>query len=417
MKVLWITNIVFPEALELITGIKHDAYGGGWMIGSANQLIASQNIELYVATVSSTVKKLTILNGKSWVYYIIPIGKGNLTYNKEYETSWKIINNHVKPDIVHIHGTEFTHGLAYVKAVGKKNVVVSIQGMKSVIAEYYTAGLSWKDIICNMTIHDFLKGGIYAEKNAFHSTGLLERELIKKVDYVIGRTTWDKSHTYSINRNRKYFVCNETLQSTYYAGDLWSHEKCKKHSIFISQAYYPLKGMHIVLKAIPLIIEKYPDLTIRVAGNDITSYHGFNGLRHNTTYWKYLKKIIHKYDLQDRIRFTGHLAPEQMKQEYLFSNVFICPSSIENSPNSLCEAQILGVPCICSYAGGIPDLMKGDEEHLYRFDDYEMLAYLIDDVFTKGTINPIVKIAEQRHNPKLNNDRLLAIYNEILNDK
>ena len=106
-----------------------------------------------------------------------------------------------------------------------------------------------------------------------------------------------------------------------------------------------------------------------------------------------------------------------MKQEYLFSNVFICPSSIENSPNSLCEAQILGVPCICSYAGGIPDLMKGDEEHLYRFDDYEMLAYLIDDVFTKGTINPIVKIAEQRHNPKLNNDRLLAIYNEILNDK
>lgn len=63
-----------------------------------------------------------------------------------------------------------------------------------------------------------------------------------------------------------------------------------------------------------------------------------------------------------------------MKQEYLNANVFICPSSLENSPNSLGEAQILGTPCLASYVGGIPDMMFGNEGYLYRFEEIEMLA-------------------------------------------
>lgn len=63
-----------------------------------------------------------------------------------------------------------------------------------------------------------------------------------------------------------------------------------------------------------------------------------------------------------------------MVKRYLLSNVFICPSTIENSPNSLCEAQLLGVPHIASYVGGTADLMKGNEECLYRFEETEMLA-------------------------------------------
>ena len=45
-------------------------------------------------------------------------------------------------DVVHIHGTEHSLGLAYLKAVGNKNAVVSIQGLISVIANYYQLGIS-----------------------------------------------------------------------------------------------------------------------------------------------------------------------------------------------------------------------------------------------------------------------------------
>ncbi len=415
MTVLWITNIIFPEALSLLTGNHVNAYGGGWLLGAAERLVENGNIHLFVSTVSNCVNELKCIKGKHITHYIIPIGKGNISYNKNYEPYWKEIRNQVKPDVVHIHGTEFTHGLSYVKAIGNKNVVVSIQGMKSVIAEYYTAGISLKTILNNITIHDILKGGIYSETRAFKKCGQYEKELIRSVHCIIGRTTWDKAHSYTINPLRKYFICNETLQPTFYSGELWSQTTCIKHSIFLSQAYYPIKGLHIALRAISLLQNRYPDISLRIAGDDITSYKGLNGLKHNTTYWNYVKKLIERYNLKHKVTFTGLLSPNSMKSEYLRANVFICPSSIENSPNSLGEAQILGVPCIASYAGGIPDLMKGDEEHLYRFEDYEMLAHKISELFECEEYNKkMIKNALERHDPKANNSQLISIYKSIL---
>ena len=105
-----------------------------------------------------------------------------------------------------------------------------------------------------------------------------------------------------------------------------------------------------------------------------------------------------------------------MKQEYLRCNVFVCPSSIENSPNSLGEAQILGVPCIASYVGGIPDMMRGDEEHLYRYEDVDALAYKIVSLFEQnGFLNtePMRQKALLRHDAETNLNTLMNIYKSI----
>ena len=51
------------------------------------------------------------------------------------------------------------------------------------------------------------------------------------------------------------------------------------------------------------------------------------------------------------------------------------PSSIENSPNSLGEAQLLGVPCIASDVGGVTDMIPNKEcGIIYRFEEVELLA-------------------------------------------
>ena len=104
-----------------------------------------------------------------------------------------------------------------------------------------------------------------------------------------------------------------------------------------------------------------------------------------------------------------------MKQEYLNFNVFVCPSSIENSPNSLGEAQILGTPCIASYVGGIPDVMSGIEDNLYRFEEVEMLAEKVCRVFLDGEKQKDMSaIAARRHDPLNNNQQLLSIYHKII---
>ena len=102
-----------------------------------------------------------------------------------------------------------------------------------------------------------------------------------------------------------------------------------------------------------------------------------------------------------------------MKEEYLRCNVFVCPSSIENSPNSLAEAQILGVPCIASYVGGVPDFMQGNEQNMYRFEEIEMLAYKVVDIFkSKENIDmtSMQKHAVARHNQENNLLQLLEVY-------
>lgn len=216
----------------------------------------------------------------------------------------------------------------------------------------------------------------------------------------------------------KYYFCNETLREEFYDETKWSYNGCIPHSIFVSQATYPIKGFHQLIKALPLILRRYPDAVVRVAGGNPTKCNGINGLLHYTGYGKYLRRLIEKDNLSDRIVFLGGLNAEQMKNEYLHCNVFVCPSSIENSPNSLGEAQILGVPCVASYVGGIPDMMQGDDGNMYRFEEVEMMAEKICRVFA-GNIckNNMVGIAKERHNPQTNSLQLLNIYNEIKGGK
>ena len=416
MKILWITNIVFPEAERQLTGSGDLKSSGGWMLGAADALLESgNNILLTVATVSSKVKELTKLQGEKITYYLLPYGRGNQKRNPEYEPFWKIVKQDVHPDVVHIHGTEYSHGLAYVDACGADNVVVSIQGMKSAYYYYYYYGLTRWEIIKNITFRDLLRGSPIRGRKNFEKQSAYEIELLRKVKHIIGRTSWDRALTWAINPEAQYHFCNETLRNEFYDGVRWNYNACRKHSIFLSQAGYPIKGLHQVLKAIKLVWREYPDTIIRIAGHDITKDKTIREKIHFTTYGKIILKMIKKLNVTNAVTFTGNLNASEMKREYLNCNVFVCPSTIENSPNSLGEAQILGVPCIASYVGGIPDMMKGDEDHLYRFEEVEMLALKICEVFSMQNVkNDTARfLAEERHNKDRNSSALLGIYKII----
>ena len=415
MKVLWITNILFPEASAVLTGNKELKSSGGWMLGAAKGLIEQGGVDLYVATVSSSVKTLTKLKGTNITYYLIPLGKGNLRINKEYNTYWQKINSEVNPDVVHIHGTEYSHGYAYMQTCGSDNVVVSIQGLKSAICDYYHYGITKSEIYKTITLRDLLRGSIIHDQQSFKRSAKYEIEMLKSAKHIIGRTSWDKERTWAINPNANYHFCNETLREEFYDGSVWDYKKCNKHTIFLSQASYPIKGLHQVLRAMPIILRHYPDAVIRVAGSDITRTERIRDYMHYTGYGKFINKLINKLNLRGKVIFTGNLNAAEMKSEYLYANVFICPSSIENSPNSLGEAQILGVPCIASYAGGIPDMMIGSEHNLYRFEEVEMLAYKVCEVFEReDKQHNMISTALKRHDQKANSERLLTIYNELM---
>ena len=390
------------------------------MLGLADAILLDNRVDLYVASVSKSVSRLTVLHGTTITYFVIPLGRGNEKFNKEYDKYWISIENTVRPDIVHIHGTEYTHGLSYINACGATKVVVSIQGLTSACSYYYYYGLSISDIIKSTTIRSFLRGGVLKEYRSFRRRGQFEVDLLRKVNNVIGRTTWDMARVWEINPNAKYYFCNEVLRSEFYDGS-WDMKKCERYSIFISQAAYPIKGLHMLLSALPLVLRDYPETQVRIAGANITKKSDLLSCIKLTNYGNLIRRMIKELNLQNHVTFLGPLDATRMKAEYQRANVFICPSSIENSPNSLGEAQLLGVPCIASYVGGIPDFIPDESSgYLYRFEEVSMLAKLIEEVFKTSSEfdNSIMRErAFKRHDATLIANQMIQIYERVSSDK
>ena len=420
-NILWITNILLPDAAKYLN--KKEVVFGGWMVGLLDSLKVEKKIKFGIASVYKG-KELISFEKNGMSYFLLPISGKSSEYEKNLERYWEQVNAIFAPDITHIHGTEHSHGLAMVNACPNNKYVVSIQGLVSVYSRYYFSGLTIKDIFSNFTIRDFLKGSIIKNKNDFKKRGLNEKKYIQKVGNVIGRTKWDEVHSYIINKERKYYFCNESLRPVFYSKKYsWDVKNVERYSIFLSQAGYPIKGLHFVLKAIALIKDEFPTVKIYIAGKDIINNKKLSDKIKKDGYGNYISKLIEKLQLKNHVNFIGFLNEKEMAQRYEKSNVFVCPSSIENSPNSLGEAQILGVPCVASYVGGIPDMITHEKSGLlYRFEEFEMLAFYLRRIFNNVHFAKTLSIngkteAEQRHNKEKNKNKTIEIYNKISEKK
>lgn len=422
MKILWITNIILPPVCKKL-GLPEPVMGG-WMYSLLASLIQESDAQFAVATLYSgtELKKIEV---DKVTYYLLPNKGTNFRYNPTLEIFWQQINHEFNPNIVHLHGTEYAHGLFFLKSCPDVTSVVSIQGLVTVISTlYYYAGISGATIWKNISIRDVLRwDNLFQAKKKMAKRGENERRIIQSANHIIGRTNWDKAHTTFMNSKADYHFCNEPLRAGFYENN-WCFDTCEKHTLFVSQAGYPIKGLHQVLKAVWLLKSKYPNIKIKVAGQDITASKTLKEKIRIGGYGSFIKKEIQKLRLEKHIQFIGLLNEKEMINQYLKTNLFVCPSSIENSPNSLGEAQILGVPLIASYVGGVPDMVEeGVSGFMYRFEEVEMLASAIDKVFSMNK-NDLTKLSEneritasKRHDKKVIAQQMMDTYAKILSSK
>lgn len=409
MKVLWIVNVAFPEICHVL-GLEKTVIGG-WLYAYRQALKDSfNNIKLYIISPynGSEIRRVES-NGD--VFYVFPDSLGK---NSLFEF-YKDLNDKIQPDVVHIHGTEFFHSFAFLEVNGNKNVLVSIQGLVSVYSKYFYGNISKMSLMKFVSLRDILKGDtLWKKKSIFVKNGKTERELIRRANFIAGRTSWDYSNCWEFNRNMTYFKLNEALRPSFYENQ-WNINRCNRHTIFMSQTYYPIKGLHKMLEALPLVLSEYPDTELFLCGEDITQKPWYK----ITTYGKYIKYLIKKNKLEGCVHFLGIMSEKQMVEHYLSANVFVSPSSIENSSNSVCEAQLIGTPVISSYVGGIMDLVEDEKSGLlYRFEETCMLANKICRVFKNDELAQKLShnarsVALVRHDRKAISDKLIDIYNYI----
>ena len=329
----------------------------------------------------------------------------------------------LRPDVVHIFGTEYAHGVAFVRACERvfgdaSRVLVGLQGLMGACAEAYTEGLPER-VKRGATFRDILKGdSVAGQQRKFFLRAENEKTLLRMVKHVTGRTVFDRREALRINAELVYHSMNETLRPAFYTGR-WERAACEAHSVLVSQGNYPLKGLHYALRRLPELVGAYPDLRLYVAGDRITAYGSLKEKLKLSGYGKYLRELLAQGGMEERTVFLGRLSEEEMKERMLKSHVLLSPSVLENSSNSVCEAMLLGLPVVASAVGGLPDMLENGKEGLL-YDPArpaqmcESIGRIFaDDALAKRLSDAAGKRAAVVHAPEAYKKRLLEIYGEM----
>lgn len=419
MKVLWTVNLI-PAEVSVKLGMTAEVLGG-WVESMAEQLRKNSDIELgIVCKCENDISFVETINGITYfsLYYTPSTSLAELE-----EKCDKIVSD-FKPDIINIEGTEFLHARAMQLTAKKHGIpaVVSLQGILNGQYAYQCGQLQIDDMMFSKSLTEVFAAWImHLRKTKWYKPRMKsEKEIIENADFILGRTTWDRAHSYAINPNAKYYPCSRVLRAPFYE-EKWSIEKAERHSIYVGNGYHALKGLHFVVMALPYLVREYPDVKVYVAGykpyaeNDKRSFI-------KKGYAAYLKKLIFDLGVQNHIEFTGPLKARQVAEKLSKVNAYVLCSAVENSPNTLGEAMMVGTPCVAAYVGGVADMAEDGKEALFfRNDDPKLLAWNLKRVFDDDALALSLSESGKKraiitHDPESNAQMLIDAYTDILRE-
>jgi glycosyltransferase involved in cell wall biosynthesis len=236
-----------------------------------------------------------------------------------------------------------------------------------------------------------------------------EKHILAAVDAVFGRTGWDKAHALSLCPQGRYFHVGEILRPVFAEAE-WSLSRCNRHTLIFTNAGHPRRGTENLFGAISILKNEFPDIRLRLAGTIST----------RSGYGRFLRRRMSELEIDSHVDFLGYLGGDAMAQELTSAHIFAGTSYIENSPNSLAEAMVVGVPCVASYVGGTPSMVTdGETGILYPVEDIALLADSIrtlfsDDALAKRIGGRARDLGMRRHDPKTVTDQLIRGYETIV---
>ena len=150
----------------------------------------------------------------------------------------------------------------------------------------------------------------------------------------------------------------------------------KKFIMYIGRPT-PHKNLRRLIDAFALLQEKYPDLTLALAGKKDSNY-----ARHET--------YVNEHGIKNVV-FTGFISDEQLRWMYENTAVYCFPSLSEGFGLPGLEAMLHGAPVASSTATCLPET-HGDAAHYFDPFSVEDIAKSIDDILSDDKLrNELVK--------------------------
>ena len=411
LKVLWFTNTP-----SLYKNEKVGYNGGGW-ISALEQIVSNEiNIKLAVSFFHSDdcfkIKK------KETVYYPISLYKSklskvmhNLFYHKydkiEIDYYLRVVKD-FQPDVIHVFGTEKSFGL--ITRFTNIPVVIHLQGiLNPYLNAYFAPGSNTSQIVINNLLRPKIVFGVLKSLSFFKYNAKREIEILTNSHYFMGRTDWDKNISKLYSPNSIYFYCSEVLREIFYESP--SYKFLNKNKVIlvstISKTSY--KGFDLILKTAKLLKE----LT-----NFIFEWKVFGINEYKD--WELILGI-NANDVN--VKLMGVVYSSELVKNLLDADIYIHTSYIDNSPNSVCEAQLIGIPIISTDVGGISSLISdGISGYLVPSNDPFTLVSKILEISNNPETAQIVGkqgkiVASERHNKETIKKDLFNCYLKMIDAK
>jgi len=408
MRVLWFTNFPMP-AVDRRTG-KSTRGSGYWMRALIEELRTRPDIELGVATIYPRVPPLDFVeDGVRYFVASQPRIQPHMAYRARDLSACLGFVEGFHPDLIHVHGSERFFGLLSARGMTSVPMVISLQGFPTAYLPTFFGALGATDIIRAQRLVEVLTlRGLLWGYREYARGAVREREILERVPAFMGRTKWDLAQVKRFQPNARYLHVDELLRPEF-SESSWSLDTCNRDRVFVTNVGHPRRGTETLLDAAAMLVGQRPGLELHFAG----------GLPERSGYGRFLRRRISALNLSNHVKLHGYLEGPALVRELLRSRAYAITSFAENSPNSLCEAMSLGLPCVASYAGGIPSLVEEGQTGLFfPPGDAALLAQRLEELLSDDALAVRLgaaarRVAIERHAPARVVGQLMDAYRAV----
>ncbi|MCR5077904.1 MAG: glycosyltransferase [Prevotella sp.] len=413
MRVLWF-EITVPGRYR-----DDGAPVAGWQDSLENIVRGCKDIELSIAFDATDIKsaKEKEVDG---VHYYPLVAHDNIIDRKfrnkysAWNRSNKIIPQavklieQIKPDIIQVFGSEWEFG-----QVARYTDIPVVLHMQGCIAPYnnalYPPGYSINDERVFAGLNLKRQFWIWKYNHYNKTRAELERSNFKAVKYYMGRTTWDKQLVELFHPGARYFFCSEALRPSFIANaQTWQPKTNKKVRLITTGCDTHWKGMDTLLRTAHILTKYGFDFEWLVAGN------------------MGRQRVIERKERMEfrdnNVKILGFTKADKLTEYLLSSDIYVHTAYIDNSPNSICEAQYLGLPIISTFVGGIPSLFEDQKGGVFLPANasenmaYEIMSLSRDKIRQQQYSDYNMKVARERHDPSNILKDLLSCYQAVKED-
>lgn len=393
MRIVWLASYPLNEIEDqlVLTG-KVGLLTTNWLVNLAKGLSSIKEIDLHIITHSAKIPYSQEIKKDNITYHII---KYNFPFtNKGFPNKfrWDILTLYygfiknalkeikkIQPDIIHAHGTEHAYSLcAYYSGIPN---ITSIQG---IVSEIYKITPTFN---------------FWLQKH-------IENFSIKNNKHFGCRTDWDKNIIRGKNPESIIYYLPEIINDVFF-NLKW--QPINDNTLLYVGSLTKHKGLDILLYAIAELKSNLPEIKLRVIGQE------------NSIFKKKLDVLINDLDIKSNIQFLGSKLSSEIASEMSKATIYVHPSLIDNSPNSLCEAMAVGMPCVASNVGGIPSIIENTKNGiLFNKGDAKSLSnslkLLLTDRNKLSELGTIARETAKKWNSSETNIKITTdIYSTLLN--